>query len=251
MTSPAGSRSSLFFALLTALMPRARRLHGARVPRRGRASSASVERRSTGSSASTRARPGLEGLRPLGPRLHRRSSCVLLYLILRTQALHPLNPQDLTRRPGTSRSTPPSSFVTNTNWQFYGGETTLSNFTQMAGLAVQNFVSAGVGIAVARRRSSAALAARVRHATLGNFWVDLTRALLYVLLPLSIVVGARSCRPRASIQTLRDATRSARSPRRRRSSCSAPTAAASSTSTPRSRSRTRRGSRTSSRCSRS
>ena len=81
-----------------------------------------------------------------------------------------------------------ASFVTNTNWQYYGGETTMSYLTQMAGLAVQNFVSAGVGIAV--------LAAVVRGiarrsaGTVGNFWVDLYRSLVYVLLPLSLVVSA-------------------------------------------------------------
>ena len=78
-----------------------------------------------------------------------------------------------------------ASFVTNTNWQFYGGETTLSYFSQMAGLAVQNFVSAAVGMAV--------LAAVIRGFAsrgaeeLGNFWQDLTRTLLYILLPLSLV----------------------------------------------------------------
>src|SRR5215213_851208 len=78
-----------------------------------------------------------------------------------------------------------ASFVTNTNWQFYAGETTMTNFTQMAGLAVQNFASAGVGIAVliavvrgfARRDGSA----------IGNFWSDLTRTILYVLLPICVI----------------------------------------------------------------
>jgi potassium-transporting ATPase potassium-binding subunit len=80
-----------------------------------------------------------------------------------------------------------SSFVTNTNWQFYAGETTLSNFAQMTGLAVQNFISAGVGIAVLVAFVRA-LASRSGK-EIGVFYVDLTRTILYVLLPLSIVVG--------------------------------------------------------------
>jgi K+-transporting ATPase ATPase A chain len=79
------------------------------------------------------------------------------------------------------------SFATNTNWQSYGGETTLSYLTQMAGLTVQNFVSAAVGMAVL-----AALArgfARREMQTIGSFWVDLTRGTLYILLPLSLVLA--------------------------------------------------------------
>ena len=80
-----------------------------------------------------------------------------------------------------------ASFITNTNWQFYGGEYTMSYLTQMAGLAVQNFVSAAVGIAVL-----AAVDPRDRTTnagTIGNFWVDLYRTLVYILLPLAIVVA--------------------------------------------------------------
>jgi potassium-transporting ATPase potassium-binding subunit len=80
-----------------------------------------------------------------------------------------------------------ASFVTNTNWQFYAGETTLSSFAQMAGLAVQNFLSAGVGIAVVIAFIRALSSRSGRE--IGVFYVDLTRAILYVLLPLSIVVG--------------------------------------------------------------
>src|SRR6266545_3735050 len=78
-----------------------------------------------------------------------------------------------------------SSFSTNTNWQYYGGETTMSHFSQMAGLAVQNFVSAAVGMAVL----AAVIRGFARRETskLGNFWVDLTRTLLYILLPLSVI----------------------------------------------------------------
>ena len=112
---------------------------------------------------------------------------VVLYAILRTQAIHPLNPQDLTAPPWDLSFNTAASFVTNTDWQFYGGETTLSTFSQMMGLAVQNFLSAAVGIAVCvavirgfgRRDGSA----------IGNPWVDLTRSLLYVLVPLSFVLA--------------------------------------------------------------
>jgi potassium-transporting ATPase potassium-binding subunit len=99
----------------------------------------------------------------------------VLYLILR-----PRMPYDV-----TFNTT--ASFITNTNWQFYAGETTLSNLQQMAGLAVQNFVSAAVGIAVAIAFIRA-LAARSGK-TIGNFYDDLVKTLVYVLLPISVVVG--------------------------------------------------------------
>src|SRR6185437_3282185 len=110
---------------------------------------------------------------------------LLLYLILRTQTLHPWNPQDFHSAPWDVTFNTTSSFITNTNWQYYGGETTMTYFSQMVGLAVQNFVSAGVGIVVviALIRGISARTGR----TLGNFWQDLTRVLLYVLLPISIV----------------------------------------------------------------
>ena len=111
----------------------------------------------------------------------------LLYLILRTQGIHPWNPKDLDSAPYDVTFNTTSSFVTNTNWQYYAGETTMSNFSQMAGLAVQNFVSAAVGIAVAIAFIRA-LAARSGR-TIGNFYSDLIKTLVYVLLPISIVVG--------------------------------------------------------------
>ena len=80
------------------------------------------------------------------------------------------------------------SFVTNTNWQYYGGETTMSYFSQMAGLTVQNFVSAGVGIAVVVALIRG-LANRSGKSYIGNFWVDLFRAVAYVLLPISLVAA--------------------------------------------------------------
>jgi potassium-transporting ATPase potassium-binding subunit len=108
-----------------------------------------------------------------------------LYLILRTQGIHPWNPQGFRSGPWDVSFNTTSSFVTNTNWQYYAGETTLSYFSQMAGLAVQNFASAAVGIAVVAAVIRGF--ARRSGATLGNFWADLVRTLLYILLPISIV----------------------------------------------------------------
>jgi potassium-transporting ATPase potassium-binding subunit len=110
-----------------------------------------------------------------------------LYLILRTQSIQPFNPQGFNSAPWDLSFNTASSFITNTNWQYYGGETTLSDFSQMAGLTVQNFVSAAVGMAVV-----AALIRGIVNRTsksLGNFWQDVTRTLFYILLPLSIVVA--------------------------------------------------------------
>ena len=112
---------------------------------------------------------------------------VLLYAILRLQHLLPLNPQGFDPMAPHLAFNTAASFVTNTNWQSYGGESTLSYFSQMAGLTVQNFVSAATGFAVAVAVARAF--ARSKGSTVGNFWVDLTRATLYVLLPLSIVLA--------------------------------------------------------------
>ena len=112
----------------------------------------------------------------------------VLYAIQRLQGHLFLNPDHMKAVPSHLSLNTAASFITNTNWQFYGGEYTMSYLTQMAGLAVQNFVSAAVGIAV--------LAAVVRGIsrrssdTIGNFWVDLYRTLVYLLLPLAVVVGA-------------------------------------------------------------
>ena len=114
-------------------------------------------------------------------------SLVFTYVILRLQGSLPLNPQHLGAvGPALSFNTA-SSFVTNTNWQNYGGETAMSYFSQMGALTVQQFVSPAVGIAAAivlvrgfsRRKS----------ATIGNFWVDITRCLFYVLLPIAFIAG--------------------------------------------------------------
>jgi K+-transporting ATPase ATPase A chain len=112
---------------------------------------------------------------------------ILLYFILRLQGILPMNPQGF---PGVSPDlafNTAISFITNTNWQAYGGESTMSYLTQMSGLGVQNFVSAAQGMAV--------LVALIRGftrrsvKTIGNFWVDLTCSILYILLPLSLIMA--------------------------------------------------------------
>jgi K+-transporting ATPase ATPase A chain len=123
-----------------------------------------------------------------------------VYLLQRVQGLLPLNPQHFGAVAPDLAFNTAVSFVTNTNWQSYGGETTLSNLTQMVALTVQNFVSAATGMAV--------LVALVRGfvrksaGTLGNFWVDLTRGTLYILLPLSLVL-ALALVSQGVVQTLR------------------------------------------------
>lgn len=112
---------------------------------------------------------------------------VVLYAILRLQNFLPLNPQGFAGLAPDLAFNTAASFVTNTNWQSYGGETTMSHLSQMLGLTVQNFVSAATGIAVAMALTRAFVRSGVHE--LGNFWVDLTRATLYVLLPLAIVVA--------------------------------------------------------------
>lgn len=112
---------------------------------------------------------------------------LLLYGILRVQHILPLNPQGLGPVSDHLAFNTAVSFTTNTNWQSYSGESTLSYFAQMVGLTFQNFVSAGSGIAVA-----AALArgiARRTASTIGNFWVDLIRITLYLLVPLSLILA--------------------------------------------------------------
>ncbi len=112
---------------------------------------------------------------------------ISLYALERLQSLLPLNPQNLGPvQPDLAFNTA-ISFNTNTNWQSYGGETTMSYLTQMLGLAVHNFLSAATGIAILL----ALIRGFVRHSskTLGNFWVDMTRSILYVLLPLSLILA--------------------------------------------------------------
>jgi K+-transporting ATPase ATPase A chain len=112
---------------------------------------------------------------------------VLLYGILRLQNHLPLNPQGFPAMSPDLAFNTAISFVSNTNWQAYSGESAASHLSQMAGLTVQNFVSAATGIAVAAALARAFAANR--GTTVGNFWADLVRNALYVLLPLSIVVG--------------------------------------------------------------
>ena len=143
------------------------------------------------------------------------------YGLQRLQGLLPLNPQQFSTAGAPANATPMTpdlafntavSFMTNTNWQSYVPETTMSYLVQMAGLAVQNFVSAAVGIAVA----VALIRGFARHTskTIGNFWVDMTRATLYVLLPISIVAALffvsqgsiQNFKPYETVQTVEGAT---------------------------------------------
>jgi potassium-transporting ATPase potassium-binding subunit len=112
---------------------------------------------------------------------------VTLYALQRLQASLPFNPAGQSAVEQSLAFNTAVSFVTNTNWQNYGGETTMSYLTQMAGLAVHNFLSAATGIALAIALVRGF--ARREAKTIGNFWVDLTRCTLYILLPLSVVVG--------------------------------------------------------------
>jgi K+-transporting ATPase ATPase A chain len=111
-----------------------------------------------------------------------------LYLLQRAQGLLPGNPDGFGAVSPALALNTAVSFATNTDWQNYVGEATMSHLTQMAGLAVQNFVSAGVGLAVAVALVRGL--ARRRAATIGNFWADLTRGVLFVLLPLSVLLAA-------------------------------------------------------------
>ncbi len=110
-----------------------------------------------------------------------------LYALQRLQNVLPFNPQKMAAVGPDLAFNTSISFITNTNWQAYGGETTMSYLVQMAGLTVHNFVSAatGIALAIALIRGFARRSAK----TVGNFWVDLTRCTLYILLPLSIVVA--------------------------------------------------------------
>ena len=187
---------------------------------------------------------------------------LFIYAILRLQGLLPLNPAHVPGMSAWDAFNTAVSFVTNTNWQAYVPETAVSYLTQMVGARVAELrLGRGRASRSPSRSSAASRAARSRE--IGNFWVDLTRSFLYVLLPISrrrrAACSSRrassrtSTRPRRSRRSRarRRRSRRGRSPRRRPSRSSARTAAASSTPTRRIRSRTRRRSRTSSRCWRS
>jgi len=110
---------------------------------------------------------------------------LFLYVLQRVQGWLPLNPQKFSAVSPDSSFNTAISFITNTNWQGYGGETTMSYLTQMVGLGAQNFLSAAAGMAVL----VALIRGFARHSaeTIGNFWVDLTRSTIYILLPLSLI----------------------------------------------------------------
>ena len=240
-----------------------RRLHGQGLRRRDApgctASCAPSKPPSTNSAASMKP-PSSAGRRYAGSLLaFSLVSLLFTYLIQRVQQWLPLNPQGLGNVAADLGWNTAVSFTTNTNWQAYTPETTMSYITQMIALATHNFFSAAAGIAVA----IAFVRGFSRHSvkTLGNFWVDFTRATLYILLPLSIVaallllLAGRDSEPR-SLHQGRPPSKAPRRPfrrvrwhRRKPSRCSAPTAAASSTPTRRTPTRTPRRSPTSCRWS--
>ncbi len=118
--------------------------------------------------------------------LFQAAGFVLLYALLRLQAVLPFNPASQSAMAPDLTFNTAISFLTNTNWQNYGGESTLSYLSQMLGLAVQNFLSAATGIALALALIRGF--ARASSRTVGNFWVDVTRCTLYILLPICIVI---------------------------------------------------------------
>ena len=112
---------------------------------------------------------------------------VVVYALQRLQFYLPLNPQHFTAVSPDSAFNTAVSFITNTNWQGYSGESTMGYLVQMAGLAVQNFLSAATGLAVAVAMIRGF--ARHRAPAIGNFWVDIIRSTLYILLPLSVILA--------------------------------------------------------------
>src|SRR5580693_2776417 len=112
---------------------------------------------------------------------------VFTYVILRIQGSLPLNPQHLGAVPPALSANTAASFLTNTNWQNYGGETTMSYFSQIGALTFQQFLSPAVGIAVAIAMVRGF--SRRNSPTIGNFWVDMTRCVLYILVPIAFVAG--------------------------------------------------------------
>ena len=110
-----------------------------------------------------------------------------LYALQRLQSVLPLNPQGFDPVPADLAFNTSMSFITNTNWQNYSGETTMSHLTQMLGLTVHNFLSAATGLAMAFALTRGF--SRAESKTVGNFWVDMSRATLYLLLPLAVVVA--------------------------------------------------------------
>ncbi len=166
-----------------------------------------------------------------------RRGFVVLYAIQRLQGVLPFNPQGQSAVEQSLAFNTSVSFITNTNWQSYVPETTMSYLTQMAGLTVHNFLSAatGIALAIALVRGFARRSAQ----SIGNFWIDVTRCTLYILLPASIVVGLffvwqgmpQNLSPYTAVTTLEGAKQviaQGRSLRKKSSRCSAPMVAASS-----------------------
>jgi potassium-transporting ATPase potassium-binding subunit len=161
-----------------------------------------------------------------------------LYALLRLQAYLPLNPQGFPGVPPDLSFNIAISFITNANWQAYGGETTLSHLSQMAGLTANNFLDSAAATAIAVALTRALV--RNESPTIGNFWVDMTRATLYILLPLSIIVALAFAAlgvpqtlngsvEATTLEGVKQVMSIGRSPVRRRLSSSAITAADSST----------------------
>src|SRR5262249_30371177 len=123
----------------------------------------------------------------IGMLLFHARGLLILYVLMRTQAFLPLNPADRWAVARVLSFTTAVSFITNTNWQNYGGESTMSYLVQMLGLTHQNYLSAATGIVLA----VALIRGFARHSvrTVGNFWVDITRCTLYILLPICIPVA--------------------------------------------------------------
>ena len=175
---------------------------------------------------------------------------LVTYAIERLQRVLPLNPQRLGPVEPALAFNTAASFTTNTNWQAYTPETTVSYLTQMAALAWHNFTSAaaGLGVALALARGFTRNASATGKKTLGNFWVDLIRATVYVLVPLCIIYALflvsqgvlQNVSRYRELVTLEGARQWDRPLRRKRSRCSESTAGASSTPTAHIRSRTRR-----------
>ena len=243
----------------------ARALPGARLRRLDGLARAPSSARSTASAASIRTRISTGRATPAGMLLFSLASMLLTYVVLRLQHLLPLNPQHLPAVPDRQAFETAASFTTNTNWQSYGGETTMSYFSQMTQLAFHNFMSAAVGMAVAvgararhraaRRRSQGThrqLLGRTSSAARCTCCCRCRSSLSLLFVQQGVI---QNFKPYLDVTTLEGAKQTHRhgagGEPGDRSSSSARTAAASSTRTPRIRSRTRRRGPTSGRCSRS
>ena len=212
---------ALYVAVLVALVKPLGHLHGrglrrpTHVPVAGPAAHRATDLQGRGRRRAA-ARPAGSATRPR-LLLFNLVGFVVVYVLQRLQGVLPLNPAGLPGVSPDSSFNTAVSFATNTNWQGYAGEATMSYLTQMLGLAVQNFVSAASGMAVlvALIRGFA----RRQAQTIGNFWVDLTRSTLYILLPLSLAARGRAdvAGRRADVRAVPERSSSSRSPSRCRS----------------------------------